>query len=55
MSFGMNLWSSCMELYGILRFCMVNSFVPKSRVLLEFLPNLRFLEIRVGKTPYGTR
>ena len=26
-----------------------------SRVLLEFHHNLRFLEIRVGKTPYGTR
>ena len=25
------------------------------RVLLEFHPNLRILEIRVGKTPYGTR
>ena len=26
-----------------------------SRVLLGFHPNPRFLEIRVGKTPYGTR
>ena len=25
MSFGMDLWISCIELYGILRFCMVNS------------------------------
>ena len=26
-----------------------------SRVLLDFHPNLRFFEIRVGKTTYGTR
>ena len=26
-----------------------------SKVLLGFHPNPRFLEIRVGKTPYGTR
>ena len=29
--------------------------VFKPRVLIEFHPHLRFLEIRVGKTPYGTR
>ena len=32
MSFGMDLWISFMELYGILRFCMVNSLSPN----LEF-------------------
>ena len=29
--------------------------VFKPRVLIEFHPHLRFLEIRVGKTPYRTR
>ena len=29
--------------------------VSKSRVLMELHPNLRLHEIRVGKTPYGTR
>ena len=29
--------------------------VFKPRVLIEFHPHLRFLEIRVGKTSYGTR
>ena len=29
--------------------------VFKPRVLIEFHPHLSFLEIRVGKTPYGTR
>ena len=31
------------------------SMVCKPRVLIGFHPNLGFLEIRVGKTPYGTR
>ena len=39
--------NSCMEI-------ITNPF-DLSRVLLEFHHNLRFLEIRVGKTPYGTR
>ena len=39
--------NSCMEI-------ITNPF-HLSRVLLEFHHNLRFLEIRVGKTPYGTR
>ena len=39
--------NSCMEIF-------TNPF-DLSRVLLEFHHNLRFLEIRVGKTPYGTR
>ena len=34
---------------------MVNSLSPKARVLIELHPNLRFLEIKGGKTPYGTR
>ena len=29
---------------------MVNSLSPKARVLIELHPNLRFLEIKVGKT-----
>ena len=37
-------------IYGILRLCMVNSLSPKVRVLIELHPNLRFLEIKVGKT-----
>ena len=39
--------NSCMEIF-------TNPF-DLSRVLLGFHHNLRFLEIRVGKTPYGTR
>ena len=39
--------NSCMEI-------ITNPF-DLSRVLLEFHHNLRFLEIRVDKTPYGTR
>ena len=39
--------NSCVEI-------ITNPF-DLSRVLLEFHPNLRFLEIRVGKTLYGTR
>ena len=37
-------------IYGILRLCMVNNLSPKARVLIELHPNLRFLEIKVGKT-----
>ena len=34
---------------------MVNSLSPKAWVLIELHPNLGIHEIRVGKTPYGTR
>ena len=59
-----------MKLYGSLDFCMKlgiwyeimciwimvgMSMVFKPRVLIEFHPHLSFFEIRVGKTPYGTR
>ena len=36
--------------HGILRLGMVNILSLKSRVLIELHPNLRFLEINVGKT-----
>ena len=36
--------------HGILRLGMVNILYLKSRVLIELHPNLRFLEIKVGKT-----
>ena len=53
MIFGMNIWI----LYGIK--CILDHgrdfYGFKSRVLLEFHPNLGFLEIRVGKPPYGIR
>ena len=39
--------NSCMEI--------ITNLFDLSRVLLEFHPNLRILEIRVGKTTYGTR
>ena len=60
----------CIDLYGYMlwvvgcetpnpkmNFCMeiITNPFGLSRVLLEFHPNLRFLEIRVGKTLYGTR
>ena len=47
---------TCFGLYGATFDIWISSLVfDLSRVLLEFHPNLRFLEIRVGKTPYGTR
>ena len=53
MIFGMDIWI----LYGIK--CILDHgrdfYGFKSRVLLEFHHNLGFLEIRVGKTPYGAR
>ena len=53
MIFGMDIWI----LYGIKGILDPGRdfYGFKSRVLLEFHPNLGFLEIRVGKTPYGTR
>ena len=47
---------TCFGLYGETFDIWISCLVfDLSRVLLEFHPNLRFLEIRVGKTPYGTR
>ena len=47
---------TCFGLYGAIFDIWISCLAfDLSRVLLEFHPNLRFLEIRVGKTPYGTR
>ena len=47
---------TCFELYGATLDIMISCLAfDLSRVLLGFHPNPRFLEIRVGKTPYGTR
>ena len=47
---------TCFGLYGATFDIWISCLVfDLSRVLLEFHPNLRFLEIRVGKTPYGIR
>ena len=50
------IWYGSLDfLYGILRFCMINILSPNLGFCLEFHHNLRFLEIKVDKTPYGTR
>ena len=47
---------TCFELYGATLEIRISCLAfDLSRVLLGFHPNPRFLEIRVGKTPYGTR
>ena len=47
---------TCFELYGATLDIRISCLAfDLSRVLLEFHPNPRFLEIRVGKTPCGAR
>ena len=47
---------TCFELYRATFDIRISCLAfDLSRVLLGFHPNPIFLEIRVGKTPYGTR
>ena len=47
---------TCFELYGATLDIRISCLAfDLSRVLLGFHPNPRFFEIRIGKTPYGTR